>query len=151
MSARDRRRLARKREALAAHHAKCPYCQKDAERTDGAAIYPHRADLAAKRFFACFPCGAWVGTHPDGRPMGRLANAELRKAKMRAHAAFDPIWKDGGVTRGVAYSLLADALNLSREACHVGYFDVATCDRVVVVSVSIRAAVYGPGGIAPAR
>lgn len=148
---RARKHKATDRNAKAFGPISCPYCKAAAVVATGAVIYPHRPDLAAKRFWLCEPCDAYVGCHPDGAPMGRLANAELRKAKMRAHAAFDPIWKDGGCTRGVAYSLLAEALGLSGAACHIGYFDVATCDRVVVAATSIRLKVYGAGGMAGPR
>jgi hypothetical protein len=117
----------------------CAYCGKLAALVTGADLYPHRPDLHAKRFWACDPCGAWVGVHPGTvRPLGRLANAELRRAKMRAHAAFDPLWRDGLTDRRSAYSLLADELGISREACHVGYFDAPTCERVVVLAAIIR-------------
>lgn len=106
----------------------------------GAIVYPHRADLRGKRFYLCAPCNAWVGCHPGTfAPLGRLANDELRKAKMRAHAAFDPLWREG--CRAVAYSLLAEALELTPAQCHIGYFDAAPCDRVVAVVPAIRAKV----------
>lgn len=62
----------------------CPYCNKAAELVDGTAVYPHRSDLAHKRFWLCKPCDAWVGTHRDSKkhlPLGRLADKELREAK----------------------------------------------------------------------
>jgi hypothetical protein len=97
-------------------------------------IYPHRPDLAKKRFWRCIPCKAYVGCHPDSDwPLGRLANAELRAAKVRAHAAFDPMWRRGGMTRNDAYTWLAKALGIERECCHIGEFDVELCESVVSV------------------
>lgn len=73
----------------------CSYCNKPAELVTGKEIYPHRPDLYPKKFWRCRPCTAYVGCHKpnagygDGtRPLGRLANAELRAAKSAAHAAF---------------------------------------------------------------
>lgn len=112
----------------------CNYCNQPAELVTGADIYPHRKDLASKRFWRCSPCAAWVGCHPGtDKPLGRLANAELRTAKQAAHAAFDPIWRSGDVHRGVAYRSLAKKLGLSIEQCHIGMFDIAMCRRVVEV------------------
>jgi 2-hydroxychromene-2-carboxylate isomerase len=71
-------------------------------------------------------------------PLGRLANAELRLAKQRAHAAFDALWKDGSMERSEAYSALAKALGLAFDDCHIGYFDLDTCARVVELSQTIR-------------
>lgn len=66
-------------------------------------------------------------------PLGRLANKELRDAKMLAHTYFDPIWKDGVMRRQKAYEWLAKRLNIPREECHIGMMDMERCRRVVEV------------------
>ncbi len=110
----------------------CPYCESTSELVTGKRIYPHRLDLAKKRFYLCEDCDAYVGCHPKStRPLGRLANAELRQWKMKAHAAFDPLWKRGPMTRSEAYAWLAEELGIPAEECHIGLFDVETCCRVV--------------------
>ena len=113
----------------------CPYCGKAAELVDGSYVYPHRYDLAHKQFWVCTPCDARVGCHSNSiQPLGRLANAELRGWKMQAHAAFDPIWKRKYMrSRGVAYSWLANQLELKKKDCHIGMFGVDMCKRVVEV------------------
>ena len=118
----------------------CHYCRNPAELVSGEAIYPHRPDLFSKMFWRCLPCGAYVGCHKpnagqgDGsRPLGRLANAELRAAKSAAHAAFDPIWQEGIKKRGSAYAWLSDLLKIDPKDCHIGEFDVDMCRRVVSV------------------
>jgi hypothetical protein len=112
----------------------CHYCGKPAELVGGDTIYPHRPDLAEKKFWNCTPCKAYVGCHPGTEnPLGRLADAELRQAKMAAHAAFDPIWKEGRTYRRDAYAWLAQALNLTPDECHIGMFDKEGCQRVVEV------------------
>lgn len=115
---------------------KCPYCGNEAELTTGYKVYPHRPDLADLKVWACFPCEAWVGTHknsPTHAPLGRLANPELRKAKMAAHAAFDPWWKSGRMSRHKAYRLLAEKMGLTKEQAHIGMFDVEQCKQVVLL------------------
>lgn len=114
----------------------CPYCGGDAEMVTGEVLYPHRPDLHAKRFWRCAPCDAYVGCHAPGqgygdgtRPLGRLANAELRAAKLATHAAFDPLWRDGHLSRKDAYSWLAAGLGIRVDKCHVGLFTVAECQR----------------------
>lgn len=118
----------------------CAYCNKPAELVGGEEIYPHRPDLYQKKFWRCRPCKAYVGCHKpnvgygDGtRPLGRLANAELRAAKSAAHAAFDPVWQNGFVRRGSAYAWLADKLGIQPKQCHIGEFDVEQCKRVVQI------------------
>ena len=115
---------------------KCPYCGSNAELKTGYHVYPHRPDLAHLKIWACDPCDAWVGTHknsPTHAPLGRLANAELRKAKMAAHAAFDPLWKNGQMTRKEAYKRLAEKMGLAKEKAHIGMFDVEQCKTVVLL------------------
>jgi hypothetical protein len=110
----------------------CPYCQERALLVGGYDVYPHRPDLHPKMFWQCKPCRAYVGCHPGTtKPMGRLANAELRQWKLRAHASFDPIWRSGKKNRSSAYAWLSRELGLPRAETHIGMFDVETCKRVV--------------------
>jgi hypothetical protein len=121
---------------------KCPYCDRPAQLVSGATIYPHRPDLLSLKFWQCAPCEAHVGCHRAGArvdgvisdgtiPLGRLANAELRRAKSAAHAAFDPLWKSRQMGRREAYAWLAKRLGISQANCHIGMFDVAACKAVV--------------------
>lgn len=134
----------------------CPYCQQPAQLATGAEIYRNRDDLAALSFWACFPCGAYVGCHKRGawfyragkkvvsdgtEPLGRLANAELRAAKQAAHAAFDPTWMNTGQPRKTAYAWLAHKLGIPVEDCHIGEFDVDRCR--LVVEICKREKAYG--------
>jgi len=119
----------------------CPYCNRDAELVKGTVIYPHRRDLAVKNFWRCNPCGAHVGCHDRGvgqgngdKPLGRLANAELRHWKQRAHSAFDPLWKARHMQRKEAYRWLAERMGIAVQNCHIGMFDVDGC-RAVVAAV----------------
>jgi hypothetical protein len=116
------------------HKITCSYCDRPAELVTGRTIYPHRPDLFHQRFYRCEPCGAYVGCHRGTvQPLGRLANAELRRAKIAAHAAFDPIWRSGRSSRSDAYAWLAKQLGIAIQNCHIGMFDVEQCRRVVEV------------------
>ncbi len=115
---------------------KCDYCGNEARQVTGKTIYPHRSDLYRLKFWYCDNGHepAYVGCHKNGSgivPLGRLANAELRRAKNRAHAAFDPVWREGSMKRNQAYAWLALQLGISREECHIGMMDVEMCGRVV--------------------
>lgn len=110
----------------------CPYCGANAVLVTGKKIYPHRPDLAKKQFWECEPCDAYVGVHPNTiKPMGRLANLPLRQAKMWAHAHFDPLWKDLGMTRQGAYKWLAYLMGIPEADCHIGMFNEEQCAEVV--------------------
>lgn len=113
------------------HRVVCPYCGAFAQKVQDRWGWK----------FVCEDCDASVGCHPDGRPMGTLANRELRGARIAAHAAFDPLWEAAIRLRGwskkrarvTAYVWLAARLEMPYESCHIGMFDVETCERVVRV------------------
>lgn len=142
----------------------CDYCGMAARLVTGRELYPHREDLQTVNAWKCDPCDAWVGCHRPGvrvqlngvpvisdgtLPLGRLANSELRNAKQRAHAVFDPYWKVAhdwmqhpafnktacypGARRRVLYSWLAQQMRISIDACHIGMFDVDQCNQVVEI------------------
>lgn len=111
----------------------CPYCHKAAQQAPSTAVYGAGRDYGP--VWLCRPCEAWVGCHKGTpRPLGRLANKALREAKVRAHAAFDPLWKAGTMDRSAAYAWLADQLGIDRKDCHIGMFDLDQCSRVVMIA-----------------
>jgi hypothetical protein len=113
----------------------CAYCGKEADLVTGYTIYRARHDLHHKHFWYCKPCEAYVGCHGESdKPLGRLAKADLRAAKILAHASFDRLWRgDRKIfsSRSAAYAWLGMKLGKSKEECHIGEFDVATCNNVV--------------------
>lgn len=129
----------------------CPYCGKPAVFVDSAEVYHGRS---YGMIWLCRDCQAWVGVHRGGKkPLGRLANKTLRTLKMQAHAAFDPLWKDGLIDRltlpkGVeqmkdrnrAYLWLAFELGVAPAQCHIGMFDEDRCRQVIEVCEKARAA-----------
>jgi hypothetical protein len=148
---------------------RCPYCQGPAELVTGEYIYPHREDLYDLQFWSCEPCDAYVGCHKAGAwtydavgrkvfsdgtlPLGRLANEELRAAKKRAHAQFDPLWNEQPrryEARLAAYAWLAKALDIPVSDCHIGEFDVDMCARVVQVCQARPKTALGGSAIADA-
>lgn len=119
----------------------CPYCVKPAVLADSAEVYGGRS---YGMIWLCRPCNAYVGVHKDNKnhiPLGRLANAELREWKKKAHTAFDPLWKakierDGcskTKARNAGYAWLAGQLGIKVKRCHIGMFDVDACKAVVDV------------------
>lgn len=86
--------------------------------------------------FLCRTCRAYVGMHSfTAIPLGTLADAPTREARKRAKAAFNPLWESGAIaSRTDAYTWLAEQLGIeNHEECHIGWFDVATCNRVVAI------------------
>lgn len=118
--------------------AVCQYCKRDAELVSSKVVY--RGNDYGK-IWLCSPCGAWVGVHRGtDAPLGSLANAELREWRKKAHAAFDPAWRNAtergqrkGSARRRAYLWLATQLGIPVDDCHIGQFDIDACKQVIGV------------------
>lgn len=127
----------------------CPYCGRLSKLVDSEIIYGTSYGLV----YDCRPCDAYVGVHKGTtKPLGRLADKELREWKKRAHAAFDPFWQgplesekeekgrlDSGAKRrhrGYAYWCLSTHMNIPKEQCHIGMFSVEQCREVVRICAS---------------
>lgn len=111
----------------------CDYCGRKAEYVKSKEIYGRSYGY---RIYLCRHCGAWVGCHKGtDKPLGRLANAELRRWKHAAHNAFDPLWKSGPFQgrRKQAYRWLAEKMQLPEELTHIGMFDVEQCKQVIQI------------------
>jgi len=110
----------------------CDACKCESELKTGREIYPRRPDLSWVKVYECGGCKRRVGCHRGTiKPLGTLSTDEERKARMSAHKEFDPLWKNGSISRSQAYAELSDYLGLSKEKTHIGMFDVETCQRVV--------------------
>lgn len=148
MSCLSREELARDVAVAARRHAPtCPYCDGRAELIDSEEVYGPGRDFG--KLWSCRRCDAYVGTHRDSAthaPLGRLADAELRYWKQRAHAAFDPLWKakqrrdrcSKSRARKAAYEWLAKRLGVGRRRCHIGWMDVDDCKHVVAICREVR-------------
>lgn len=110
----------------------CPYCGSVAKFSTSREVYRGQ-DFGMMYICINYPrCDAYVGVH-DGtdKPLGRMADRELREWKKRVHAIFDPFWKSGQLKRVHAYSRLARMMGMSIKECHVGMFDVENCKKAV--------------------
>lgn len=63
--------------------------------------------------------------------MKAAPGSPLAAARMRAHAAFDPSWQSGLMTRSQAYNWLSQKLGIPKSECHMLLFDIAMCNLVV--------------------
>ena len=89
--------------------------------------------------YLCRQCDAYVGVHRGtDKPLGRLANKELRYWKMAAHEAFDPIWQGRNMRRNEAYKWLAGCMGLKPKETHIGMFDVSQCKKVIKICKAER-------------
>lgn len=113
----------------------CPYCGNAPQLITGKELYQHRPDLADKKFWKCFTCGAYVGCHPGSeRPLGTLANAADRQWRSMAHQEFDQIWKSGEMLRSQAYRWLAEQVGVT--VVHIGKSNQEMCKRIVSICIN---------------
>ena len=108
----------------------CPYCGKESELIDSAEIYGESYGA----MYICRGCNAYVGCYSGTTTaLGRLADADLRKAKMRAHHYLDQLWKDRRHRRYSTYTWLSKQLGIPRELTHVGMSDIEQCRRIAEI------------------
>ena len=124
----------------------CPECgHRGYIIVPGHCVYPKDSPYRNRPVARCEnpACDARASVHmagPNvGKPMGTLAGLKTRLARKGAHDAFDPLWKAGGMSRHDAYAMLAAVLRVHVEECHIGLFDVATCERVIAWARKARA------------
>ncbi len=112
----------------------CPFCNSSVSLVDSAKVY----HCSYGFIYLCdsFPdCDARVGCHSNSiKPLGTLANRELRQWRSLAHRYFDPLWQSGIFTsRQAAYKWLARAMGLPPALTHVAMFNIRQCQRVIAV------------------
>lgn len=110
---------------------KCPYCDKEALWCENKEIYGRNYGNSYM-VYLCKPCNAYVGCHQNTKkPLGIMANAELREWKKKAHSLFDPLWRNGKMKRGQAYKWLSDLMKIPVHEAHIGMFDIDKCKKLI--------------------
>lgn len=127
---------------------RCPYCRSDVALATGAQVYPQRPELADRQIWRCVSCDAHVGCHKAGArvvgrggtvilsdgtlPMGSLANAELRAARVETHRLMDTLsHAPACMSRAEAYAWMARLLELPLEEAHVAALSFEACVKVM--------------------
>lgn len=121
----------------------CPFCRSSVSLVDSVKVYYRSYGFiylcdafGGSRSDHRFPhCDARVSCQPNSnKPLGTLADRELRKWRSLAHRQFDPLWKSGIFkSRNAAYKWLAKAMGLPPALTHVAMFDVRQCQRAIAV------------------
>lgn len=110
----------------------CPYCHQSAEWIENKEIYGRNYGKSYMMWY-CQKDNAYVGCHNNTqRPLGTMANRELREWRKKAHAHIDPIWQSGQLARGQVYARLKRALG---KQIHIGESDIEMCKKILEVDV----------------
>ena len=103
----------------------CPYCGRRAVLRPAEYVYGSHTIVHGSRLYVCsnYPdrCDAYVSVH-DGN---------LRNKRIRAHRAFDRLWKSRLMTRSEAYDWLAFKLEIEPEEAHIGNFSDYYCEQTI--------------------
>lgn len=116
------------------HVVFCPYCKKQTEIVTSLQFYG--VDYGT-HLYVCVPCDARVGAHKNTlEPLGTMANALLRKTRMDAHKAVDPIWRNPFSIhdRTAVYKAISKLMGISIEETHIGMFDYGKCHAVMFLA-----------------
>lgn len=112
----------------------CPYCHGRAVLRPASYVYGDRAkDDETLCVCKNYPeCDSYVRVHAGtNKPMGTLANRELRNARHRAHQLFDQIWKTGIMSRSQAYQWMRYKFGLSAAQGHIAKFSDYYCEQLI--------------------
>jgi len=128
----------------------CPYCGGIGTLKKSSIIYGKDYGLV----YVCenYPnCDSFVGVHKGTtKPLGTLANAELRDYRKQCHAAFDNLWRSRLINkvyhvyiphttnRQKAYIWMASVLQLEEDQSHIAMLGIEQCKRLLT---EIQAAV----------
>ena len=87
-------------------------------------------------FYGCshFPrCKGTLPAEVDGAPRGKPRTKELQGWRVKAHAAFDTLWKGerNRIRRHTAYAWLRRVMVLPPEQAHISKFDIEQCQKVI--------------------
>lgn len=108
----------------------CPYCKKEALWCENKEIYGKNYGKSYMCWL-CKPCKAYVGCHNNSKkPLGTLANAELREWRKKVHKLIDPLWRDGTIGRRKLYQRISQQIG---KVFHTGESDIETCKKVISI------------------
>jgi|SRR6185369_12624458 len=114
----------------------CPYCGAKAQLKDSSVIYGKSYGFV----WVCanYPkCDSYVGTHKnskDHKPLGRMANYELRELKKQCHRYFDNLWQQPqkwGYTRSEAYKKMQQVMGMTEYEAHIAKFNEQECQKFI--------------------
>jgi len=120
------------------------YCGSPASLCDNATVYGRQYGRGKMWLCECWPqCDGRVGAHPDGRPLGTLADAETRRLRMQLHGVIDPRWRqlmDEGRSKRQARSEVYAWLGqlMGSDDFHVGNLNADECRRALALIDAVQ-------------
>lgn len=114
----------------------CPYCICHTKLVTDKEIYGNQS-LGSKFYIQCVKnTDHYVGTFSNGKSLGRLADAQLRKFKREGHDIFDQLWQGENKifnTRDQAYTWLSKKMKISKDLTHFAMFNDDQCIQCIKI------------------
>jgi ssDNA-binding Zn-finger/Zn-ribbon topoisomerase 1 len=110
----------------------CPYCKSDMILKETSKFKYKNGQN--KKFYSCinFPnCNGSHGASPEGEPLGVPATKEVKDWRIKAHNAFDKLWKNGKMTKNEAYSWISN--KMAKKKIHIGELDKIDCEKIIQI------------------
>lgn len=115
------------------------YCGSPARLVSNVTVYGREYGNGLAYVCIRWPeCRGYVGCHPDGNPLGTIADQETKKLRMKVHALIDPLWKNATngrpkkINRGSVYGWLKRIMG-GEKHIHVGEMSREDCLRALEV------------------
>lgn len=119
------------------YNVTCPYCSAKAVLRPANTVYGISERSSGKHLYVCanWPkCDAYVSAHRgDRRPMGRLANGDLRHKRILTHRAMEDYRKLTRMDKWALYIWLQGKMNMDEKQIHIANFNEEMCDRVIAI------------------
>ena len=116
---------------------RCPYCGAQATLRPASVIYGSRAIHPDSRFYICsrWPaCDSYVRAHKGSRrPMGELANGDLRQKRIEAHQALEQLQHHWKTSRKYMYLWLGYSLGIDAAHAHIAQFGEYRCEQTILL------------------
>ena len=113
----------------------CPYCGGLAVLRPAEYVYGERNLNPDNYLYVCsgYPsCDSYIGVHKKSmRPMGTLANGDLRHKRILAHRALEHLQQSRHMEKWEVYIWLQAKLGLNDQQAHIGMFSDGMCDEVI--------------------
>ena len=113
----------------------CPYCGAPAICRPASTVFGNAVRQKGSYLYLCsrWPaCDSYVAAHKrDLRPMGTLANKDLRRKRILAHEALEKLHRHRHMEKWAVYVWLQGKLGLDPEEVHIGMFSDEMCDKVI--------------------
>lgn len=112
---------------------RCPYCGSTVVYKSGKEMF--KSCPEGVNYYVCtnYPeCDTFIKTMPNSnKPIGTLANKELRMLRRDAHSYFNQLYLSGAMSKEEAYLWLANTLGCPKREAHIGQLREYSCKLII--------------------